>query len=105
MTKVTIDPGVCGLVTSVAADSSDKMNVSVSVKSGCDAVNKMFAELGSDFDAYELCLVKPGCGPLYEYASENFPVHCGCPVISGIIKCVEVECGLALPKNAGIKFE
>ena len=104
MTKVTINPGICNLITSVEAESPDKMNVTVNVKSGCDAVNQMFKELGNNFDAYEICLTKPGCGAFYEYASEKFPVHCGCPVISGIIKCIEAECNLALPKNCEIKF-
>ena len=60
--------------------------------------------LGDEFDAYELCLQKPGAGPLYEYAQEHFPVHVSCPALNGIIKCVEVECHLALKKNASIEF-
>ncbi len=105
MTKVKINPGVCGLVTAVEAVSEDGMDVTLTVKSGCEAVNKMFKELGTTFDSFELCLVKPGAGPFYEFASENFPGHCACPTISGIIKAVEVECKLALPKNVEIVFE
>lgn len=105
MTKVMIHPGPCGLPTSVAAESEDQMEVKVTVKSGCEAVRKMFEELGDTFDAFEVCLTKPGVGPLYEYASKNFPGHASCPVIAGIIKCMEVECGLALPKEVSITFE
>ncbi|MEG1924982.1 MAG: hypothetical protein RR415_04470 [Ruthenibacterium sp.] len=105
MTNVKIDPGVCGLITAVTANSEDGMEVILQVKSGCGAVNAMFASLGTTFDSYELCLAKPGEGPLYEYAAQNFPGHCACPAISGIIKAAEVECKLALPKNASIVFE
>jgi len=105
MTKLKILPGICGLITLVEANSDDGLDVTLIIKSDCDAVSKMFKELGSTFDSYDLCLVKPGEGPFYNYASVNFPGHCACPTICGIIKAVEVECKLALPKNVQIIFE
>lgn len=104
MTKVLVEPGVCGFTTKVTADSEDQMEVKVKVSSGCEAVQKMMASLGDTFDAYELCLAKPGTGPLFDYASGHFPVHAACPVIAGILKCVEAECRLALKKDASIRF-
>ena len=82
MTTVQIQPGICGFTTKVEAVSEDQ----------------------DTFDAFELCLVKPGHGPLFEYAGEHFPIHAACPVIAGIIKCAEVECRLALPADAQIQF-
>ena len=105
MTKVTVNPGVCGLITTAEAVSEDQMEVKVTVKSGCAAINKMFQELGDTFDAYEICLAKPGENSFYEYASEHLPGHAGCPVIAGIIKCMEAECRLALPRDSSIVFE
>jgi len=106
MTKVKIDPGICGFVTSVEAEADeDGMQVKLKIKSGCEPVRNITKDLGDAFDSYELCLVKPGKGPLFDYASQKFPVHCGCPVLSGIIKAAEAECKLALPKNASITFE
>ena len=106
MTNVRINPGVCGLITRVKAQSDpDGMEVQLTVASACEAVRKMFKELGDTFDPYEICLAKPGCGPLYNYAADHFPGHCSCPAIAGITKCAEVECRLALPKNAEIVFE
>lgn len=105
MKKVTIDPGVCGLITTAEAVSEDQMEVKVTVKSGCPSINKMFDVLGDTFDAYEICLSKPGENAFYTYAAENLPGHAGCPVIAGIIKCMEAECRLALPKNVSITFE
>jgi len=105
MTKVKINPGVCGFITKVEASSEDGQEVNLKVASGCEPVRKMFEELGGTFDSYELCLVNPGKGPLFEYASQKFPVHCGCPILSGIIKAVEAECKLALPRDVSITFE
>lgn len=104
MTKVMIDPGICNLVTSVEAVSEDEQEVVLKVRSGCKSINDMFKELGSNFDSFDLCLKKPGQGPLYDYAKDHFPGHCSCPAIAGIIKAVEVECHLALPKDAKITF-
>ncbi len=107
MTKVTIEPGICGLKTKVAAQADEeKENVKIKVASGCKAITEMMKFLGEDFDTFELCLTRPGKGPLYEFASSgSFPVHASCPVIAGITKCAEVECALALPKDAHITFE
>ena len=104
MTKVRIDPGICGLITKVEARAEDETAVKVKIVSACKSIREMAAALGEDFDAYDLCLRKPGTGPLYDYAGEHFPVHVSCPALNGIIKCVEAECRLALKKNASIEF-
>lgn len=104
MTTVRIDPGVCGFQAKATAQSEDQQEVILQVSSGCKAVQGMMDALGDTFDAYELCLGKPGTGPLYEYAAEHFPGHASCPVLAGIAKCVEAECGLALKRNASIQF-
>lgn len=105
MTKVTIHPGVCGLITSVEACSDDQMEVRLTLKSACESIQKMGRELGDTFDAYECCLTKPGGGPFYEYALSHFPGHASCPALAGILKCMEAECRLALPQDASIHFE
>ena len=103
MTKVKINPGVCGFVTTVTA-TAKKYKVDLNVVTGCESVRKMMDELGTTFDAFSEVLVKPGQSSFYKYASENFPAHSACPVISGIIKCMEAECKLGLKRNASIEF-
>jgi len=104
MTKVQINPGICGFVASVEAVSEDQQMVNLNIKSGCSGIRKLAEKLGDEVDAYEVCLCKPGSGEIYELAQETCPGHAACPVISGILKCIEVECKLALPQNAEIKF-
>jgi hypothetical protein len=105
MTIVRIDPGVCGHTARVEAVSDDGAEVRIKVESHCASVKELFEVLGDTFDGYEICLDKPGCGPLYAYAAEHFPPHCGCPVIAGVIKAAEAACKLALPKDVSITFE
>lgn len=105
MTKVMIKPGPCNLNTVVEASSEDGMEVQVRIISGCESLEKMTEALGDTWDAYEVCLGKPGTGPVYEYARDKMPGHASCPVLAGIIKCIEVECKLALPQDVSITFE
>ena len=105
MTKVKINPGVCGFITSVTAESEDGEEAIVKVASGCESIRKMMEDLGDTFDPIEVCLTKPGMDVFYDYAREHFPVHAACPVINGILKCIEAECRLALPADASITFE
>lgn len=102
MTKVRIEPGICGFMAITEAEATEDYTVRLRVASGCGAVQEMMKALGSAFD---VCLTKPGTGPFYTYAAEHFPVHTSCPVIAGITKCAEAECDLALRQDAGIFFE
>lgn len=104
MTTVTINPGICGFITKVTAESEDQEEVKIQVTTGCKAIKAMFEELPNTFDAFEVCLKRPGEGKLYEYASKHLPGHAACPIISGVIKCMEAECRLALKADASIKF-
>ncbi len=104
MTKVLIDSGICGMVTTVTAHSEDGETVRVTAESPCPAVKKMMEDLGEEFDVFEACMIRPGTGPFYEYASAHFPGHAGCPVCAGIAKCVEAACGMALKKDVSIRF-
>ena len=106
MTRVRIEPGICGFTTSVRAEANpdEATELTVRVATGCPSVKGMMEALGDSFDAYEVCLQKPGQGPFYDYARAHFPVHVSCPVINGIIKCMEVEAHLALKKDASISF-
>ena len=106
MKKLLIDPGVCGfrtLVTAVYDEEEDE--VTLRVDSGCQHVREMMDALGDTFDSFALCLSRPGKNELYQFTAEHFPPHAACPVLAGIVKCAEAECGLALPRDASITFQ
>lgn len=105
MRKVVIDPGICGFITSAEAASEDEgETVTLRVASGCEGVREMAADLSGELDPIGCCVAKGGAGPVYDAARIHCP-HAACPVPAGIIKCIEAECGLALPKDASIHFK
>lgn len=104
MSKLTYDPGICGFTGTVTVTTNDDDELEIYVETECPAVNGMFEALGHEFDPFELCMKKPGEGPLYEWARENFPGHSGCSAIPAILKAVEVEANMALSKDCSIVF-
>jgi hypothetical protein len=100
MSKAEINSGVCGHVTNVEA-SMDGKNCKLAITSDCKAIEQLALEL-------------PQVNPLQEISSKRAVpqtlqmglkhcFHAACPVPVGIIKAVEVEAKLALPKDAVIK--
>ncbi len=102
MKKLKVCPGVCGLEALITVESEDGMEATVQVESKCPAVQKMAAALEQPVDAYEACFVKPGEGPVYEAAKEL--QHGACPMPSAVLKCIEAECNLALPRDVSMAF-
>ena len=102
MTKLKVSPGVCGLETVITVVSEDGDEANVTVESACSAVKKMAEAMEQPLSAYEICFLKPGQGPVYEAAEQL--AHAACPVPAAVVKAVEAECGLALPKNVTFEF-
>ena len=105
MTKAVIDPGICGMVTNVECQvQEDGVHVRLKVDSPCQHIRAMVESVGEVVDSWELCLKRPGEGPFFAFASQNFPPDACCPTLPGIIKCVRAEAGLALKKDTSLTF-
>ena len=104
MTKVEVNPGVCGLMATIEAQTTEEEMITLKITSGCKGISQIGENLSEELDPYEVVFGKPGTGEISELAQEYCPGHAGCPVIAGIIKCIEAEAKLALPRNAEIKF-
>ncbi len=102
MTKTRIDAGICGFQTAIEAHSEDGQNVSLTIKSGCPDIMRMAESLKS-VDAYTAVFGKMTESPVYKLAAEHCS-HAACPVPMGILKTIEVECSLALPKDVSVKI-
>lgn len=100
MAKATIMAGVCGFKTEVLAQKSQGFNVSLEINSDCPAFSDLNEQL-TEVDGMSCIMDKVGQGPVYEACRVSCK-HSACPVPMGIIKAVEVEAGLALPKDASV---
>jgi hypothetical protein len=100
MTKSEINAGICGFVTVVEAD--DEMGkINITIKTDCPNVQKLAKEL-TQVEAFSEIFKRANATLTYELASKHLP-HPSCPVPSGILKTIEVEAKLALPKDVSIK--
>ena len=103
MTVAKIHPGICGMITEIRAKSEDGQNVNLEISSSCPSIAALNDTLSS-VDAYQVCFAKFSESPVYKKAEESFK-HAACPVPAGIVKAVEAEAGLALPKDVIMTIE
>jgi hypothetical protein len=76
--------------------------VKLSIESECQAIQDLAAEL-TEVDPFQEITFR-GSGPRSLEMGAKHCYHTACPVPVGIIKAVEIEAGLALPKDAVIKL-
>lgn len=100
MATAEIESGICGFCTTVRTTSEGR-SVRVEFETDCGYVKKL-AEALTVVDPYREISYR-GEGPVTLKLAPEYLVHPACPVPSGIIKAIEVEAGLALPKDASIK--
>lgn len=109
MVTVKIDSGICGFTTLVHAEDKTGYNASFHLESECPNWKKvddilggkelnMMTELFKDKKTGELN------SQVLTVSLKTIP-HVSCPVISGILKALEMSVGLALPKDAVITFK
>jgi len=109
MVNVEIDSGICGFKTMVHAEDKTGYKASFQIESECPNWEKVNAILGGE----ELNMMtelfkdkKTGAlnSRVFDVSLKTIP-HVSCPVISGLLKALEVSVGLALPKDATITFK
>jgi len=102
LSSAEIESGICGFTTRVEARQNGN-KISLHVESDCDAIQRLAAEL-TEVEPFQEITFR-GEGPRTLKAGAKHCYHPACPVPVGIIKAVEVEAGLALPKEATIKIQ
>jgi hypothetical protein len=99
--RLSIEPGACGLSTAVEVLKAEGKGFRVRVTSECEMVEKLgerLRELGM-MDAFKKILDNP----VYREGSSCLR-HVSCPVPCGILKALEVEAGLAVPRDVTMRF-
>ena len=107
MTKVEINAGICGFKTIVTVEDKEDYMAVFQLDTQCPNWKKVNDKLGGEKISVMGELFKGKDKQLHsrvlDTALATIP-HVSCPVISGILKALEVGVGLALPQNAHICF-
>jgi hypothetical protein len=102
MAKIKIQPGACGMLVMVEVKKKDKKTFTLTITSECKMAEKLGTELPelNFLDAFKMV----SDNPVYTKGSVCLK-HVACPVPSGILKALEVEAGLAVPREVKMVFE
>ncbi len=103
MAKVTVDAGICNFVSVIEAVKNDDDMIDVSLKTGCPNFQQL-TKAKIEMDPLLVCFEKIGTGEVFELFKDSCP-HNACPLPTAMIKAIEVEEGLALPKDVTMKIE
>jgi hypothetical protein len=101
--KVTVDAGVCKMVTVINATTNDDGEVVLEIQSDCPNILKLSWSIKPEF-AFAVIEEPMNKTQIYKLASEDIP-HAACPVPSGIIKAIEVAGDLGIKRDVSIKIE
>ncbi len=103
MATVRVDPGICGLNSTIVVSSEDGQTCAVAIESECEAIRALGAEI-AELDGFAAAFTKFAENPVYIAAGAHYK-HAACPVPSAIVKAAEIACGLALPQDVSFEVE
>jgi len=101
MTKVIVHSGACGFIVLIYAEKSERGKIAIRIDTDCEMVKKMIEDVAVLDRSAALTTFQNN--PVYRSAAKHLK-HVACAVPSGIIKALEVEAGLNVPKDADICF-
>ncbi len=105
MTRVEVFAGVCGYSAIIDVTKVDDAHVQVVVTSACEEITDMNPDLarlqwkGKGHEVFKHMTESA----VYRSAAQHIR-HTACPIPAAILKAIEVEVGIALPKDVTITF-
>jgi hypothetical protein len=101
--RVTVDSGICGFRCLIEAWEKEKRKISIRI-SGSEC--KQIQSLSEEVRGMNLRdLFAPTGKNLVFSSAQSVGCHPSCPVPIAVLKAVEVAMGMALPRDAVIRFE
>ena len=97
---IRVDPGICGFECEIEAEG-DRRTVHFSVQSDCEQIKDLVKHLGP-ISLKDLFV--PLSKNIIFLSAETSRCHLACPVPWALVKAAEVALGLALPKEATLRF-
>jgi hypothetical protein len=103
MAKVTLDAGACGFRIVINAKKIGHRRFRVELISPCEMVKNLDEELkGKEFGPEVFSTIEES--EIYKICSTHIK-HISCPLPAAILRAIEVEGGLAVPKDVKMKVE
>ncbi len=102
MTTVVVNSGACGFTVTITAKKGKDRTIEVALATDCEMVKKMEAEIAS-IDRMAV-LVGFGNDPVHRSAAKHLK-HAACPVPSAVLKAIETEAGMNVPRDVTIVFK
>ena len=103
MTRVVVKSGICGFISTIDADEVDKKHVKVKISADCPMVTAMGKSLPEEIEIAEV-FKKHAESVVYKLAGEKH-MHTACPVPMAVLKAIEAEFKLALPRDVVVMFD
>jgi hypothetical protein len=101
MTKVIVNSGACGFTVTIKAEKGKDRAIAVSLDTACEMVQKMQGDVATVDRMVSLIGFRDNL--IYQSAAKHLK-HVACPVPSAILKAIETEAGMNVPKDARIEF-
>jgi hypothetical protein len=104
-TRIEVYAGVCGHSAVIDVTKVDDTHVQVVITSACDEITAMNPDLarvqwkGKGHEVFKRMTESA----VYQSAAKHIR-HTACPIPTAILKAIEVEVGIALPKDVTITF-
>lgn len=103
MAKVTLDAGACGFKVVIKAAKTGDRRYKVELASPCEMVKRLNKELkDKEFGREVFSSIEES--EIYKLCSKHIK-HISCPLPAAILKAIEVEGGLAVPRDVKIEVE
>ena len=100
MTTVEVTPGICNLITTITAEASPDETVGVGLETDCPNWSKLADQIEPVDPIAELFRPFPEIGVVK--LMDHIP-HKSCPMVSAILKAIEIEANLALPADVTMR--
>ena len=104
-TRIEVYAGVCGHSAVIDVTKVDDTHVQVVITSACDQITAMNPDLaqvqwkGKGHEVFKRMTESA----VFQSAAKHIR-HTACPIPTAILKAIEVEVGIALPKDVTITF-
>ncbi len=101
MTTVEVTPGICNLIATITAETAAGETVRVGIETDCPNWSKLADQIEPVDPITELFRPYPEIGVVK--LMDQIP-HKSCPMVSALLKAIEIEAGLALPSDVTMRI-